>query len=97
MGHNSPEERIALRMDRSIDVVMPQFGMGMSEGVITTWHVNLGDAVTHRQVIADIEIEKTDVELEAPASGRIVEILVNAGESAVVQQVLARIDPIEPT
>ena len=78
-------------MTDSIDVLMPQYGMGMMEGIITTWHVAVGDIVTRRQVIADVEVEKVDVHLEAPAAGRITGILVAEGESAVVQQVVARI------
>ena len=80
-------------MDGPIDVILPQYGMGMSEGVVAAWHVRAGDTVTKGQVIADVEVEKADVELEAPASGRIIEILVKEGESAVVQQLLARIEP----
>ena len=78
-------------MTDSIDVVMPQYGMGMMEGIIATWHVEVGDIVTQWQVIADVEVEKVDVELEAPAAGQITEILVVEGEPAVVQQVVARI------
>jgi pyruvate/2-oxoglutarate dehydrogenase complex dihydrolipoamide acyltransferase (E2) component len=80
-------------MTDPIDVLMPQFGMGMSQGRITTWHVRVGDSVSRHQVIAEVEAEKVDVEIEAPASGQVIEILVNAGESAVVQQRLARIEP----
>lgn len=76
-------------MTDSIDVVMPQYGMGMMEGIIATWHVEVGDIVTQWQVIADVEVEKVDVELEAPAAGQITEILVAEGEPAVVQQVVA--------
>ncbi len=77
----------------SIEVVMPQYGMGMMEGIIATWRVTVGDIVTRWQVIADVEVEKVDVELEAPAAGQITEICVAEGESAVVQQVVARIAP----
>lgn len=80
-------------MKSPIDVVLPQYGMGMRAGTITTWRVGVGDIVARGQLIAEVEVEKADVELEAPASGRIIEILVKEGEQAVVQQVLARIDP----
>lgn len=80
-------------MGTPIDVLMRQYGMGMMEGVITTWHVAIGDTVRQGQVIAGVSVEKVDVELEAPASGRIIEILVGEGESAAVQQVVARIEP----
>jgi len=79
-------------MDGPIDVVLPKFGMGMREGAIIAWHVRVGDTVMKGQVIVDVEVKKADVELEAPASGRIIEILVNDGESVVVQQLLARIE-----
>ena len=67
--------------------------MGMSEGTVARWHVEVGDDVTQWQVIADIEIEKTEVELLAPDSGTVVEILVGENGLAVVQQVLARLQP----
>ena len=68
----------------------------MRAGIITSWHVSVGDEVVGGQVIAEVEVEKADVELEAPVSGRIIEILVKEGETAVVQQVLARVDPSGP-
>jgi pyruvate/2-oxoglutarate dehydrogenase complex dihydrolipoamide acyltransferase (E2) component len=49
----------------------------------------VGDVVRQGEAIAEIETEKATVELEAPVAGRLVEILVPAGQEAVVGAVVA--------
>ena len=66
--------------------------MTMQEGTITEWQVSVGDEVTEGQVIATVETEKVDAEIEAPTTGVLEEILVAAGETIPVGTVIARID-----
>lgn len=75
-----------------VEVLLPQWGMGMSEGVISMWLKNVGDSVTEDEAIAEVEAEKVEEELTAPATGKIVEILVKAGETAEVRTVVAIIE-----
>ena len=65
----------------------------MQEGTITEWYVEVGDEVLEGDVIAEVETEKVNGEVEAPASGTISEIAVAAGETAEVGTVLARVEP----
>ena len=66
--------------------------MGMSEGVISMWLKNVGDSVVEDEAIAEVKAEKVEEQLQAPATGKLVEILVKAGETAEVRTVLAIIE-----
>jgi pyruvate/2-oxoglutarate dehydrogenase complex dihydrolipoamide acyltransferase (E2) component len=68
---------------------MPNLGAEADEARVSSWLKAVGDAVLEGEVIAEIETEKANVDLEAPASGRIAEILVPAGSDAKVGAVLA--------
>ena len=50
----------------SVEVLLPQFGMGMTDGTITAWLKAEGDAVVQGEILCEIEAAKTTVELEAP-------------------------------
>ena len=75
-----------------VEVLLPQWGMGMSDGVISLWLKNVGDSVKEDEPIAQVEAEKVEEELTAPATGKLVEILVPAGETAEVRTVVAIIE-----
>lgn len=75
-------------MDR-VEVLLPQWGMGMSEGTIITWLVAVGDTVEEDQPLAEVEAEKVEVELESPAAGTVAELLVAAGDTVPVRTPVA--------
>ena len=52
-----------------VEVLLPQWGMGMSEGTITTWLKGVGDTVAEDEPLAEIEAEKVEETLESPAAG----------------------------
>lgn len=74
------------------DVELPKWGMTMQDGTVSEWTRKPGDRVEEGDVIAIIETEKVDADLEAPESGVLREILVEAGETVEVGTVLARIE-----
>ena len=74
------------------DVELPKWGMTMQDGTISEWIKKVGDSVEEGDVIAIIETEKVDADLEAPESGVLKEILVQAGQTVDVGTVLARIE-----
>ena len=53
----------------AVPIVMPQLGMVMTEGVIAKWTKSPGDVVASGEVIAEIETEKLNYDLEATESG----------------------------
>ena len=75
-----------------VEVLLPQWGMGMSEGSIIQWLKQVGDSVAEDEPLAEVEAEKVEEVLESPASGTLVEILVAAGEAVEVRSVVAIIE-----
>ena len=75
-----------------IEVLLPQWGMGMSEGTITSWLKQVGDTVAEDEPLAEVEAEKVEENLEAPASGTLAEIVVQEGETVEVRTVVAYIE-----
>ncbi len=77
--------------DVLIDVTMPQMGVSVAEGTVVEWKKQAGDWVERDEIIASISTDKIDTDVEAPASGRVQEILVEVGTTVDVGVVLARI------
>ena len=72
-----------------VEVLLPQWGMGMSEGTIIAWLKAVGERVTEDEPLAEVEAEKVEETLESPATGTLVEIRVAAGDTVEVRSVLA--------
>jgi pyruvate/2-oxoglutarate dehydrogenase complex dihydrolipoamide acyltransferase (E2) component len=77
--------------DVLVDVTMPQMGVSVAEGTVVEWKKQPGDWVERDEIIASISTDKIDTDVEAPASGRVQEILVDVGTTVDVGVVLARI------
>lgn len=75
-----------------VEVLLPQWGMGMSEGTITSWLKAVGDTVAEDEALAEVEAEKVEETLESPAAGTLVEILVPEGETVEVRTPVAVIE-----
>ena len=74
-----------------IDVTMPQMGVSVAEGTVVEWKKQPGDWVEADEIIASISTDKIDTDVEAPATGRVQELLVDVGATVEVGTVLARI------
>jgi pyruvate/2-oxoglutarate dehydrogenase complex dihydrolipoamide acyltransferase (E2) component len=75
-----------------VEVLLPQWGMGMSEGIISMWFKKVGDSVKEDEPIAQVEAEKVEEELTAPATGILTEILFEAGSTVEVRTLVAVIE-----
>ncbi|MBZ5694665.1 MAG: 2-oxo acid dehydrogenase subunit E2 [Acidobacteriia bacterium] len=71
------------------EFVMPQLGADMSAGKLLGWRKNVGESVRRGDIIADVETDKADIEIEVFTSGVIEKILVQPGEKVPVGTVLA--------
>ena len=71
---------------------MPKLGHLMEEGAIEKWEKQVGDRVEKNEILMHVETDKTVIEVEAPFSGTILEILVPEGELVPVHTLLAIID-----
>lgn len=67
---------------------MPKLGMTMKEGTVEEWFKSEGDTVNEGDIIVTISSEKLTQDVEAPASGTLLKINVQAGEEAKVKAVL---------
>lgn len=67
-----------------MDVIMPQLGETVTEGVVTKWYKKVGDAVKADEMLFDVETDKVSTEIPAPVSGVISEILIEEGVTAKV-------------
>ena len=72
-----------------MDVIMPQLGETVAEGVVTRWYKKVGDPVKADEVLFDVETDKVSTEIPAQANGVIAEILVQEGATAKVGETLA--------
>ncbi len=75
-----------------IKVLLPQWGMGMSEGTVVKWLKAVGDTVKEDEPLAEVEAEKATEVIESPASGVLKEILVEAGTTVEVRTPVAVIE-----
>ena len=71
------------------EIVMPKLSDTMTEGRLVSWKKRVGEAVRRGDVLAEVETDKANMELEAFVSGELLEIRVQAGELAQVGTVIA--------
>ncbi|VDD89592.1 unnamed protein product [Enterobius vermicularis] len=74
-----------------VEVAGPEFAESISEGDIR-WMKQKGDYVTEDELVAEIETDKTSLEVPAQYSGTIVELLVPEGGKVVAKQKLYKIE-----
>src|SRR5262245_31209995 len=70
-------------------VVMPKLSEAMETGRIIKWLKKEGDRISGGDIVAEIETDKADVEMEAFGAGVLRKILVPAGERAPVGTLIA--------
>jgi 2-oxoglutarate dehydrogenase E2 component (dihydrolipoamide succinyltransferase) len=75
-----------------VDVVMPQLGESVVEGVVVKWLVEVGALVAKDQPLLEISTDKVDAEIPSPSAGRVTQILVKPGETVPILAVLAKIE-----
>ena len=74
--------------DREEVVLMPRLSDTMEEGVIASWHKNVGDTIKKGEVLAEIETDKATMELESYKNGTLLHIGAQKGEKIPVNGLL---------
>ena len=59
----------------AVEVVMPKFGLTMTEGTIQQWFKSEGDPIKTGEALFEVETEKVLYEVEAPADGTVAKLL----------------------
>lgn len=75
-----------------IEVRLPQWGMGISEGTVVEWLATVGQYVAQDEPLVEIETAKATDVVKAPASGVLEEIVAEAGAVVPVGDLLAIVD-----
>jgi 2-oxoglutarate dehydrogenase E2 component (dihydrolipoamide succinyltransferase) len=73
------------------EVIMPQMGESIAEGTITRWMVKPGERVERDQPLLEISTDKVDAEVPSPATGILLEVLFQEGDTVEVDEVIALI------
>ena len=73
------------------EVLMPQMGESIAEGTITRWLVAVGETVERDQPLLEISTDKVDAEIPAPASGTLLQVFRQEGETVPVNEVVGMI------
>jgi pyruvate dehydrogenase E2 component (dihydrolipoamide acetyltransferase) len=74
---------------RIFPITMPKWGIEMTQGTITGWHAEPGQAVSKGDTLLDVETEKIVNSVEAPVSGTLRRILADVGATENVGALIA--------
>ena len=76
----------------TVDVKVPQLSESVAEATLLQWKKQVGQAIAADETLIEIETDKVVMEVPAPASGVLTEILVGDGGTVTSAQAIARID-----
>jgi pyruvate dehydrogenase E2 component (dihydrolipoamide acetyltransferase) len=68
----------------AVKVIMPQAGQDLDTGFVKQWYKSVGDAVTKGEPIVQVETEKVSLDVEAPAAGVLLRIVVPADTETAI-------------
>ena len=75
-----------------VDVKVPVLAETIPDATLLDWKKQAGDAVVDGEILIELETDKVVLEVPAPASGVLAEILKSSGDTVLTLEVLARID-----
>lgn len=75
-----------------VEVKIPQLPESVTEATLLAWHKKAGEYVERDENLIDLETDKVVLELPAPASGVLAEIIKADGESGISNEIIAKID-----
>jgi 2-oxoglutarate dehydrogenase E2 component (dihydrolipoamide succinyltransferase) len=70
-------------------VIMPQLGESVVEGTVTRWLKKEGEPIAEFEALLEVNTDKVDTEVPAPASGRVLRVYVPEGETVRAGTLLA--------
>jgi 2-oxoglutarate dehydrogenase E2 component (dihydrolipoamide succinyltransferase) len=77
----------------TIDIVVPALGESITEATVLRWLKAAGESVERDEVIVELETDKATMELVAPESGVLSEILKGEGEKVEIGEIIGRVAP----
>ncbi len=76
----------------AIEIKVPQLGESVSEATVATWFKKKGEAVTQDEPLVELETDKVTMEVYAPASGVLSDVLFDEGSDVEVGSVLGKVE-----
>lgn len=76
----------------SFDILVPSLPESVADATLVVWHKQPGDWVDAGDNLADLETDKVILEVPAPYSGVLTEIVRNAGETVIGGELLGKLD-----
>ncbi len=75
-----------------VEVKVPQLSESVAEATLLQWKKRPGERVEMDEILVEIETDKVVLEVPAPASGVLAQLVKNDGELCVAEEVIAKID-----
>ena len=73
-------------------LLMPRIGHDMEKGTVGGWLKQIGDRVARGDPVAEIETDKSTIEMESPLTGALIEVVAPAGTELPVGAVIGYVD-----
>ena len=73
------------------EIRVPTLGESVTEATVGTWYKKVGDAIAADEPIVELETDKVTIEVPAPASGTLSEIVAGEGETVELDALLGQI------
>lgn len=64
-----------------VKVIMPQLGESVVEGTVSRWLKREGDTVSEYEPLLEVSTDKVDTEVPSPASGTVLKVYIQEGET----------------
>ncbi len=90
-GNNGQSARAATKS--GLAVIMPNQDLTITEGKVVGWSKQVGDSVTKGETVAEIETDKAVIAIEAPADGRLVEIVAPVETVVKLGETIGIVEP----
>ena len=74
------------------EVLVPKWGSSMTEATVVRWHKSVGDAVALGEPLVDLETDKVEATVDAPAGGTLVQVLGQPDDVLPVGGLLAVVE-----
>jgi 2-oxoglutarate dehydrogenase complex dihydrolipoamide succinyltransferase (E2) component len=81
---SAPGRAITEERTMPIQIVVPQLGESVAEGTVAKWLKKVGERVRKEEPLVEIQTDKINVEIPAPADGTLSKILVEEGTTVLV-------------
>jgi 2-oxoisovalerate dehydrogenase E2 component (dihydrolipoyl transacylase) len=65
-------------------IILPELGEGITKATVACWHAKVGDNLQQGQDVCEAVTDKASFVIEAPCSGRLKSILVDAGQEGLI-------------